>query len=95
LDEGGSHALHRSCEDIAAAPNRFDQLEHRANAFNLAPQSANLHIDASIESGGFSPASQVHQLIPAQDPLWPLGKDKQEVELARGQLDDDASGDNS
>jgi hypothetical protein len=84
LGERQSLALHHWSENVPTTPHRFDQFRRLGVAFNLASQSANLDVDAAIKDSRFSPASKVHQLISAQDPLRPFRKDNEEVELAGG-----------
>ena len=54
------------CETVAAAPVRLDQGRLLRVALDLAPQPADLVVDAAVEHVGGAPAGQIEQLVAAQ-----------------------------
>ena len=73
---------HRGGELVAAAGDRDDERWTLRVRFDLTPEAYDLHVDATVESLGVAPVSELHQLIPRQHPSRALRQGLQQAELA-------------
>ena len=79
---------------MVRAIRRFsaDQVRALAIGLDLAPQPADLHVDAAVEGVVALAVGQVDQLVAGENALGVFKKHYQQVELATGQRDHDALG---
>src|SRR5262249_45351343 len=77
-----SPGFHHRGEDVAARAHRLDQGGVLRVRLDLAPEPADLDVDAAVEGRGGAAAGEVDQLVAGEHALGPLRKRHQEIELA-------------
>ncbi len=80
----GGGRLHRRSEHIAAGAHRLDHGGFLRIGFDLAPDTADQHVDAAFERTGIAALGEIEQALARQHAARPLAEGSQQVELGAG-----------
>jgi len=84
---GNGDRLHLGREHVAAGAHRLDRGGVLRIGFDLAPDTADQHVDAAFERAGAAALGEIEQAVARQHAAGPLAEGSQQVEFGAGHRD--------